>query len=72
MRAVPNGSLFGATGTLSLVKSQRIERKLLWAKIQRGVPELMAIKLDTTTQPISLPRINSENNKGIPASVSTP
>lgn len=74
MLAVPNGSLFGATGTLSLAENQRIERKLMWAQIKRGVPELMPIILDTTTQPVPLLQIKTEdrNESEIPTSVIIP
>lgn len=71
MVAVPNGSLFGATGTLTLAENQQIKRELIWAQIKRGSPKIIPVLLDTTTNPIlPPPTVKSDNDS--PASISTP
>lgn len=43
LKAVKNGAVYGATGSLHLNESNRIVRELLWAKIRGGSPQLLPV-----------------------------
>lgn len=43
LKAVQNGAVYGATGSLHLNESNRIVRELLWAQIRGGTPRLLPV-----------------------------
>lgn len=51
LKAVKTGAVFGVSGSLSLNDSQQIQRELLWAQIQNGVPKLMPKTVERDEQP---------------------
>lgn len=49
LHKVPNSTLFGATGTLSVGEHNRIQRGLTWARFEAGQPKLLPKIIDTAT-----------------------
>ncbi len=50
LAVVPNATLFGATGTLSIDPAQQIQRQLTWAVMRNGKPELLPKIVNTSTE----------------------
>lgn len=47
LQKVPNSTLSGATGTLSIGELNRIQRELIWARFEKGKPRLLPRVTDT-------------------------
>jgi len=43
LKNMPNFGISGMTGVLTLDEKQKIERKLMWAKFNDGVPKLINV-----------------------------